>query len=253
MTKEKFHIPMPSDEQIQRELNHIISVGLKPKESFHVYLLRLYKEIGLRNLMPNRWEEFLILLIGFSALLFIPFVVTESRFYEVKDFYAITFLLSPLLFMTLSIYHFTSKIHTATYEVEMVCKYNLYQVAAFRMFVFSIIAILVNVCSVRSVSLLDDDIQFFRAIMISITSLFLFSIIFLFAYLKRQSRLMIAFVIGGWVVANMSLSYVKSDFYEGFLMTIPIPVYLVILALSIGIYFNYLRKLVHFKPVEGVR
>jgi hypothetical protein len=253
MSKVKFHVPMPSDELIQSEITKIVSTGLKPKESFYVYLKRLYKQIGLRNLLPNRWEEFLIILSVFCVMIYLPLSVTENKHFEVNDFYAVTFLLSPLLFMTLSVYHFASKIQAVTYEVEMVCKYNLYQIAAFRMLMFSIIAIIANVFSILSIFLMNDGIPFFRAFMISITSLFLFSIIFLFAYMKKQSGLVIAFVVSGWVAVNVGFSFINKEIYESILMNVPIFVYLIVLGVSIAIYFNYLRKLMNLKPVEGVR
>ncbi|WP_042143789.1 hypothetical protein [Paucisalibacillus sp. EB02] len=253
MSKEKFHIQLPSEDLIQSEITTIVANGLKPKESFYAYLKRLYKQIGLRNLLPNRWEEFLIIFSVLCLLIVLPFNLVESNNYLIRDFYMITFLLSPLLFMVLSIYQLVSRIQAATYEVEMVCKYNLYQVAAFRMLVFSIIAIVVNILSVLSIFLIIDGIHLFRALMISISSLFLFSIIFLYAYMKRQSRLIIALVICGWIAVNIGLSYVSHEFYLDMLINVPIIVYAIVLGLSVAIYFNFLRKLVYLKPVEGVR
>src|SRR5690606_26563878 len=115
MTKEKFQIQMPTDEQIQSEITSIVAAGLKPKKSFYAYLKGLYKQIGLRHLLPNRWEEFLIIFSVLCLLLVIPIHVLENSHFEIKDFYMMTFLLSPLLFMALSIYQLVSRIQDATY------------------------------------------------------------------------------------------------------------------------------------------
>lgn len=241
---------MPDEQTIQSEIKNIVAIGVKQKEPFPSYLYKLYKQIGMKNLLPIRWEEICIIV---SAMAILIFLSSEAKGIREQDLYAFPFLLSPLLYMSLSVYHFAQKVQMATYEVEMVCKYNLYQIAAFRMLALSVISIFINIISISFLVMMYDDINFFRALIISITSLFLFSVLFLFACMKKQSVTSATLVIGSWVVINFGFRLLDSHLYEGFLMKAPIPVYVFVLIISISIYIKYLSKLVYLKPSEGVR
>ncbi|MGM9922923.1 MAG: hypothetical protein ACI35R_01585 [Bacillus sp. (in: firmicutes)] len=253
MSKEKFYIPMPDEQTIQSEIKHIVAAGVKQKESFPSYLNRLYKQIGIKNLLPTRWEEICIILSVMAILIFLSSNFSELKGIREQDLYAFTFLISPLLYMTLSVYHFAQKVQTATFEVEMVCKYNLYQIAAFRMLALSVISIFINSISIFSLVMMYDDLNFFRALIISITSLFLFSILFLFVCMKKQSVISATLVIGSWIVLNFGFRLLDNYLFEGFLMKVPILVYVLVLLISISIYIKYLSKLVYLKSSEGVQ
>ncbi|MBS4201656.1 hypothetical protein KHA93_18805 [Bacillus sp. FJAT-49732] len=252
MNKEKFHIPMPDDEIIQKEINTIVRAGVKRNESFPSFLLNLYKEIGFRYLFINPRDGILITLSALAVLVFLFLTITEPSNVNEKDVYGFVFLISPLLFMALSLYDLFYKKHSATFEVEMVAKYNLYQVAAFRMFNFSVISIIVNTVSIVSLVSMFDTLQFFRAFMISTTALFLFSVIFLTVFMKGRSGFAALKVGGGWIGFNILISLLNNKAYIHFLMTIPIIVYGIVLASSLILYLLYLSKLVRMKPAEGV-
>ncbi|MCJ8008729.1 hypothetical protein ACFFF5_08945 [Lederbergia wuyishanensis] len=252
MNKEKFHIPLPDDQIIQKEIKTIVRAGVKRKESFPSFLLNLYKEIGFRYLFTNPRDGVLITLSVLAVLVFLFLTITEPSNVNETDVYAFVFLISPLLFMALSLYDLFHKKHSATFELEMVTKYNLYQVAAFRMFNFSVISIIVNTVSIVSLVSMFDTLQFFRAFMISTTALFLFSIIFLIVFMKRGSGLTALQVGAGWIGLNIVLSLLNNKAYIHFLMTIPIFIYGIVLVGSTILYLLYLSKLVQTKPAEGV-
>ncbi|MBW8350875.1 hypothetical protein K0H71_15685 [Bacillus sp. IITD106] len=252
MSKEKFHIPMPDDEIVRKEIKTIVRAGVKRKESFPSFLLNLYREIGFRYLFTNPKDGILVTLSAMAVLIFLFLTITEPSNVNETDVYGFVFLISPLLFMALSLYDLFHKKHSATFEVEMVAKYNLYQVAAFRMFNFSVISIIVNTISIISLVSLYDTLQFFRTFMISTTALFLFSVIFLMVYMKGRSGFTALQVGGGWIGLNIVFSFVNNQAYIHFLMTIPIFIYGIVLAGSIILYVLYLSKLVRMKPAEGV-
>lgn len=241
---------MPDEQTIQFEIEHILS---KQQETFSRYLYKLYKQIGIKNLLPTRWGEICIILSVMAFLIFLTSTFSDSERMREQDFYALTFLLAPLLYMSLSVYNFAQKIQLATYEVEMVCKYNLYQIAAFRMLALSVISIFINIVSIFSLVMTYENLSFFRALIISITSLFLFSILFLFACMKKRSVTSANLVISSWILLNFGFKLVNSHLYEGFLMKTPILVYVSVLIISMIIYIKYLNKLMYLKPSEGVR
>ncbi|MBS4220115.1 hypothetical protein KHA96_17520 [Bacillus sp. FJAT-49711] len=252
MNKDKFQIPMPDDEIIQKEINTIVKAGIKRKETFPTFLWNLYKDIGFRYLFTNPRDGILITLSVIAVLIFLFMTITEPSNVNEKDIYGFVFLISPLLFMALSLYDLFHKKHSETFEVEMVSKYNLYQVAAFRMFNFSVIAIIVNTISVISLVSFYDTLQFFRTFMISTTALFLFSVIFLMVFMRGRSGFTALQVGTVWMGLNLILSLLNNKAYIYFLMTIPIFVYGIVLAGSVILYLLYLSKLVRMKPAEGV-
>ena len=102
----------------------------------------------------------------------------------------------------------------------MACKYNVYQVVAFRMLAFSVVSILVNTVAIAIVATVYEDIQFTRAFTISITALFTFSIIFLYRLDETAFETVVAVTMAvGWMFGNLLLSYVDNEFYFNFLLT----------------------------------
>ena len=249
MHKEKFEIPMPDGETIQKQVKLIVSQGVQPKVSFYSFLREMMSQVGWRHLFSDRLELGLIFIIALSinSLLFLlPANV------DVQAIYGAIFLISPLVFLSLSIYAFVNKTENATYEVEMACKYNVYQIVAFRMLVFSIISIVTNTIAVSLVAMHFPNVEFLRAYMISTTSLFLFSVLFLYALMGRHSRKYVIGIVSLWLIANLSVQVVDASFYSAFLTKTPLVVYALV---NLGCLYGFgksIKKLVHFKQMEGV-
>lgn len=251
MDKEKFHVHMPDEHTIQAEINRIVDVGVEPRESFLSYLKAMYKQIGFKHLFYDRSEPFGIFLAAISILSFFSIYLIDPIYIRQQDIYSFIFLVSPVLYIAVSLYTFASKLHYNTYQVEMVCKYNIYQIAAFRMLVFSIASIFANTICTYLIVVFYDDISFLRAWMISITALFLFSIIFLYVMMKKRSMLAAYATIGGWITTNIAFSIIDNSLYYSLLMKMPIFVYAIVIFVCITIYLKNLSKLIHLKPTEG--
>lgn len=252
MNKEKFHIPLLNNKTVQNEVRTIVASGIQRKESFTSFIKNLYQEIGLRYLFMNHRDGVLISLSSIALVMFLFSLVTESTGVKAEQAYALVFLMSPLLYMALTIYDLLHKKYSATYEVEMVAKYNIYQVAALRMLYFSLLAIVVNAVSIVFLVWMDNRLEFFRAFMISTTALFLFSVIFLMVFVKVRSSFAGLQIGIGWIIVNSVIYYLYDEAYMGFITTAPIIVYAVVLLISIYVYVLYLSRLARVKPVEGV-
>ncbi|EKN70421.1 membrane protein [Neobacillus bataviensis LMG 21833] len=250
MDKEKFHIPFPDERTIQNQIKQIVASGVKHNDSFLSYLKSMYRQIGIRQLISERSELVFILFIAVN-LLSVLLIKSGTLLGEVENLYAFIFLISPVLFIALSVYTYSNKIMNATYEVEMTCKYNVYQVIAFRMLAFSIIAILVNSLTISIMVMAYNNVQFIRAFMISTTGLFIFSIVFLYTLMKRRTTIVVAMTIFGWVMGNLLLIFKFNKLYSDILVNMPLFVYAIVLFGCICIYFNFLSKLIHFKHTEG--
>ncbi|MEJ8545012.1 hypothetical protein [Brevibacillus borstelensis] len=250
MDKEKFHIPMPDERTIQAQIEQIVMGGVKPKETFFSYLREMYGRVGIRHLFWDR-TELVVILVAAIALLSAStaFIGLEPVRARVHDMYAFIFLVSPVLFLSLSLYTYATKIRNGTYEVEMSCRYHVYQVIAFRMLFFSVVSILVNTVMISFMAMVYD-ISFFRAFMVSITGLFIFSILFLYAMMQRRSTAVLAATILVWTFGNLLLQYVDHKLYSEVLLNLPLFVYALVIIGSILIYGKYLNTFVHRKHME---
>lgn len=249
MKKDKLHIPMPDDSAIDRQISQIVSQGLVKKESFTSYLRSMVQQVGWRHLFSDRLELGFIVLIAiglYSLLLIMPVHG------DVQNLYAYIFLLSPILFLAFSIYTYMNKTQNDTYDVEMVCKYNVYQVVAFRMLVFSVSTMVLNTIAIAFLAIQYEEIHFIRAFMISGTSLFLFSIILSLALMNRRTKGIVIMTITVWLLGNNILRSVDNEFYNGMLIHMPVFIYAIVLLGCLLMYMNYLKKLLIFKQTEGV-
>lgn len=250
MNKEKFYIPMPDEHTIQTQINQIVAAGVKQKESFPSYLKSMVQQVGLKHLFSDRMNLAYITVTALVVFITMVILVEPERL-QAKDLYASIFLLSPLLFLTFSIYTYVNKVSNDTFEVEMSCKYNVYQIIAFRMLAFSVVSILVNAMMIACAVLIFEDIHFVRAFMISVTALFTFSILFLYGMMKRRTTVAAAMLIVSWIVGNLLVQFLNSNMYNNILVTMPLFVYGIILTGSLYVYLKYLNKLIHFKQTEG--
>ncbi|WP_019119511.1 hypothetical protein [Brevibacillus massiliensis] len=252
MDKETFRIPLPDDRTIQAEIRQIVCTAAKQqeKESFLSYLQAMYRQIGIRHLFYDRLELALILIIV-SALLGLIFFGPKPDRVNAPDVYAFLFLTSPIFFLVCSVYTYSKKIWNATYEVEMACKFNVYQVIAFRMLAFSVVSVLVNTAMIFFITEAYQEIQFNRAFMISNTALFTFSLLFLYAMMKRRSALVAAMVVVAWVLGNLGLRFAGKMLYIDILQGMPLIVYAIVLAGSLSCYLRHVNKLIHANYSEG--
>lgn len=248
MGKEKFTIPMPDEHIIHAQIEQIVASGVRQKQTFPSYLKSMIQQVSIRQLFADRMELGLVLLAA-VALLSVLLIMPPQA--PLQDLYAAVFLISPIVFLAFSIYTYVNKIERDTYEVEMACKYNVYQIIAFRMLAFSVVSILVNTIAIVLLVSVYEDIQFIRALMISITSLFVFSILFLYALMRRRSKVILIATVIGWTFGNLLLHYVDNKLYNDLLVNMPLFVYAIVLIGSLYVYMNNVKRLIHFNQTKG--
>ncbi|MBP3950960.1 hypothetical protein [Bacillus suaedae] len=247
MDKEKFHIPMPDEQTIQRQIDDIVHETSARNLSFFSLLKEMYEQIGLKHLLSDRSEMVFILIsivVLFGIFLFKP----DMNDY---DLYGYLFFVSPVLFVTLSLYSYLNKVMNGTMEVEMTCKYHVYQIIVFRMLVFSVLSILFNAFTILLMSLIYKDIEFVRAFMISNTGLFLFSILFLFVISKRASAVVVGGMMTVWTVGNLLLLNSGHVLYRELLLTMPLIIYVFVLVGVVAFYLVSVKHFIRYQPVEG--
>lgn len=245
-------IDMPNTKEINFEIDNIIEQGLVKKQSFYSYLKNIYRQVGFRYLFHDGLEIALSILIISSILISIAISNNLQDIGGIRGIYAYIFTVSPILYLTLSALHFIDVKQNKTYEIEMTCKYDIYQISAFRMLTFSIVSIMFNVIFIYIISYIYGNIDLLKAFIISIASLFIFSIIFLFMLNTSNSRCIKYLAILGWIGINISLYIVKADFYIELINNISIYIWLIVISGSIYGYIGHLKKFVMFRSKEGV-
>lgn len=242
-------IDMPSEGEIRVQIDNIVAQGLERRESFYYYLKNMYRQIGIRYLFRDGLEIISIILLVSSILIS---VLTNSYMEEIEEVYAYLFTISPILYLAMSIFSFINAKQNKTYEVEMACKYNIYQISAFRMLVFSVVCILFNCLFVYIMAYFYEDINYLKAFIVSIASLFLFSTVFLFAITRINNVSTKYFTVLGWIFINLALYLFKVDFYIQLLNSISIYTWIVVVIVSIFVYLKKLKWLIVFRNIEGV-
>ncbi|MFT4416188.1 hypothetical protein ACLM5H_20190 [Fredinandcohnia humi] len=249
MDKKKRSIPYPSDEEINNQVALIVKQGLPKKQSYFHSILEMIRVVGWRYLFLNRGEALFSGLMILSVLAYVFFASNESTIHT-SDLYAMLFIISPLVFLSLMANGYYQKKWSNTFELEMTVKYTVFQLLAVRMLVYSSVAIFSNMTFVLLVSL-RYDLDVLRGILLSMTGLFVFSACLLFVlrtgnFLKRS-----VYFIAAWVLGNIALFISIENQYGAVLTKLPSIAYGIILMISIWIYMISLKQVFHRKQEEA--
>lgn len=247
---DKFNIDMPDDFEVKNQINIILDNGLESKQSFYLYIKDMYQKIGFENLFHDLSELVFIGMLFISILGFGIITTKRNQFITIEQIYTFIFVISPLFYLSTNLFSFINMKENNTYETEMICKYNLYQVSALRMLVFSIVSILLNIIFILA---LYNQINILRGIMISITSIFVFSAGILYSMVKMKSCIARYLVIGGWIIGNGVLIRISENHYLKLLENIPIAVYVIVTVIAVFIYIKNIQILSNYKKQAEYR
>lgn len=250
MDKDKSNIEFPNRNIIENEIQTIIDKGIIAKESFYSYLKNMYKQIGFRYLFQDITEIIFVILLCLSVLIYMIIGFKNHSSIDSKRIYCFIFIFSPILYFIISLLSFINIKQKNTYEVEMTCKYNIYQRAAFRMLTYSIISIMTNTILVYIIAITYKQISFLTAFMTSVTSLFLFSSAFLYSVINIKLKITKYLMVIGWVVINLALLTFSTELYNILLSKIPIYLYISLTLVGMCIYIRNIKNLIKYKGVE---
>ncbi len=249
--RDKERIPFPEMDIIEQEIKTIVAKGMIVPEPFYKLLHNMYKQIGIRFLLRDTKE--MAVATTMMAILMVAIVVSgQERPNSTSSFYGIIMLISPILYGLLSLLPFLISKFNGTFEVEMTCKYNLYQLAAFRMLIFSVFCFLLNTVWVLSMAVKFSSIQFVQAFMISTTSLLLFSLLFLYVLTVLYTMFTKIAAMTGWMGINILLFIIDSAFYHQLLVVVPWYLYGIIICLTAYLYVKKLKELMLLHKRKGV-
>ncbi len=247
----KRQIPFPSDEIVKKEIRKIVAKGIVKQESFPQLLKNMYKQIGIRFILKD-YKEIAVAVCMMAIIMYMITINGRESVDAYTSYYGIIMVVSPLLYCVLSLMPFITSKLNETFEVEMSCKYNIYQIAAFRMLSFSVFCFLLNTIWVLSLAMKLSSVQFVQAFMISITSLLSFSLLFLYVLSVIKTLAVKAVAILGWGAINVTLLILDSSVYHQLLVFVPWYLYGLIICLSAYLYVKKLKEFMIQNKRRGV-
>lgn len=242
----KFEVDMPDEIEIKNQINFIVDAGLKPKLKLIKYIEKIIKDIGIKSLFFNSIEVVISLIISVIYIILIGVSIDNNILNNEDILYSIIFTISPLFYILLNLLSFIKIKENNMYEVEMVCKYDIYQLISIRMLIFSVIAIIFNSIVIIS---LYHYISVIRGIMISLTSLLLFSVISIYLYLNVKSLILRYFTGGVWITLNLLLFRLSKIDYLNIFNIIPNTVYVLVILVAGYMYIQNIKSLIQYRNI----
>lgn len=230
------------------EIDSIVNKGVKTKISFIRYLKNSIRELGFRNIFHDKTE---LAIIFFISIILLLISMLNWSDLNLNGLYKFTFCVSPVMYLGAVLFSFYNSKEKGVFDIEMTCKYNLYQLSSLRMFIFSLASILINTLSIIIIWLVGRQVDVIRMIVISITGLLLFSTIFLYSLLKLKWAISKYFVIIAWIIINLFLSNYNDEIYQEFLIRAPMYIHFIISSICIVLYIKNLNKLINYRRKKG--
>lgn len=237
----KFEIDMPNDIEIKKEIDFIINSTLNPRINFFSHIKYMFKEIGFKYLFFNPIEIFLALGTTILYLVLIRSSLDARYIFNKEILYSIVFMSSPIFYILTNLFSLIKIKENNMYEIEMVCKYNTSQLLSLRMLAFSFISIIFNSIIIIE---LYNYIDIFRGIMISLSSLLLFSVISLYIYFNIKSIVSLYIPCILWTILSMILFKLNYINHLNVLTIIPNIVYILCILISGYMYITNIKKLI---------
>ncbi|MGF7047399.1 hypothetical protein J2T13_001904 [Paenibacillus sp. DS2015] len=251
MDKEQFSVEFPDERTISIEISEIIAKGLPPQVSFLSYVTTMYKQLGFKYLFRDLTEIVFIICLVISILAMMAMGLQSSFEFDHDSIYPFIFMISPILYLVIAYFFFANDKLKDTFEIEMTCKYNVYQLASLRMLIFSAVCMVVNVLFIYFLGLQYEELNLWYAHLISLASLALFSTAFLFIMVRVQVRFTKTIFVACWLGINLLLHMYSRPFYYHLLNSVPIYVYLGFIFICFAIYIKHLKQLIVHKGVGG--
>ncbi|SFA99801.1 hypothetical protein [Clostridium frigidicarnis] len=236
---------------IDNEIGEIINKGIKPKITFFQYIKNMYTELGFKVIFHDIKELLILTAIIIVFILNISANIVSIEQIRIEQVYGVMFCTSPLIYLGNSFYSFFKTKQSGTFELELTCKYNIYQLASLRMFAFSIVTVLINTGLIIMLFFLNREINILRAWGISVSSVFLFSSLLLYIATKIKNRISKYIVVAMWIIANLWINLFHKELAIIIFLKLPMVVHLGITLICTILYIKSLKKLTYIRSNKG--
>lgn len=239
-------IDYPDEREIRLHIASIVDEALPVRPSFSNQVGTMYRQLGFRHLFRDLTEIVFVLALGLGVLVFMALFVLSNA--NTEGIYAFIFIVSPLLYLVVSVIFFADLRRRDTYQVEMSCRYNVYQLASLRMLTFAAVSLVLNIGFVCWIAVASQQVDILRGVLLSVSSLFLFAAVFLYGQLRGRTAVSRYGLVGLWPLLNVGLWIAQPHGYLGLLSSIPVYAYAALILLGAAVYVGQARGLLYFKP-----
>lgn len=228
------------------KLSKILNEGMPEKQS----LFQIIQNIGLKSVFFGMSTLILTISLCFIIILGLFIIICKPE--DIRNLYIdvtglntllITIsMLSPILFTFFSLVSAFEDRNTPLFELKMTCMYNSYILTGIRMLVLSSITILYNMVAIVIFTLPLGNEIFISSICLSLSSLFLYSILLL-VLIRRTNRfrmyLLPSFI---WIVLNIFMYVLNYSYNIRILSSIPAVFYAVATIILVCMFGLIVRK-----------
>lgn len=237
-------------ENIDDNIEEILDKGLKKKQGFFNFLKSANKELGFKNIFNDKSELIFIgLILAITVILFgLQFNKSNSNDADfIYKFKAFNFTVSPIVYFIICSYSFINSKLNRTYEIQATCKYNFYSITAIRMFVFSIVSVLINMIIILSMYLLKRNFYFIDMFVVSAAALFIFSVLYILILIYFKKTMYKYLALLGWSLVSTITILKANNYWIKLFLDMPLYIHLFITIIFIIVYMKNLKKLMKVK------
>ncbi|SUY46978.1 membrane protein [Clostridium putrefaciens] len=238
---------------LEINMDEILDKGLKGKESFFSYLKAIRSELGFKYIFHDKSELIFIIVLLVAVFSFFGLQFNTSNSREIYFAYRLkvyTFSTAPIFYFFICSYSFISSRVHGIYELQATCKYNFYNITAIRMFIFSIVAMIINTLIVVMMFLVKRNFNVMEIIIVSISALFIFSTLYILVLINFKGRSYKYLIMSLWLCLPMLMVLDVTNKPIKLLDEIPLYIHLIITFITALIYIKNLRKLIKVKRGE---
>lgn len=240
MSKDKWDLPYPDEQEIDRQAAMIVKQAFPDKRYFLKEMQDFKGQMGWMYVLPNRSE------IAFSSLvlivsIFCIWLITTTDKTISPFLYGYVFLIAPISLILQTAYAFYEKWEKQTFELEMTMKVTIFQLIAVRVLAFSGISLFTNMTA-TFILVMNFEVEFLRIWLISLTGLFAFASGLLWFIAKGNVWKRSLTYMAGWVAINSAWLFMMKDSYLRIVFHLPLIVYTGILLVIIGIFIMAFKK-----------
>lgn len=240
-------IQYPSEEQIRLSVHEICErAPLTKRPTILSFLRDMSRNLGLRQIFAGTWDVIAICCTLFAFVGVVGAIELRTSVDPQQNVPVFLFAFSPVFLFLLFSLSVWKEAEGPAWPIKMTCRYTVRHLMAFRVFCITCLSFaavgfytLVLSCVLR--------LQGLPLLCVSLSSLFLYSLIQIQAALSLRSNWAACGLLALWVFGNCAASRLFPGFYWELLQAVPFAAWLLmdllLAVLFCNRYFIYIRRI----------
>lgn len=246
--KQMVQIEYPSLQEKEQSIAYIVAQGVPKPQKLGTACKRILEAVGLQGLFFGVWDCILLAFFIDGVLWAAVYGIARR---DAGWLYLLAFLASPVLYGLLHLLTVWKVVMAGTYQILAVCRLSLRQMTALRLLLFGGAAAVSSGLLNFGIGMCLGGVQSaIRAVCLSVSALFFYAWIQLFAESRRESLLAYAAAPTVWCAAS-SLLLMAGAYGQQILERIPMAALLVCAGCCVVLYLGTLREYC-FQNEEGL-